>query len=687
MKSATVWSFVFAVALAVHADGLTRSIALYVPPGMADSLLFGDTVSMHHSLAVAGVPWQQCGNLDSACRSAVVVCPAKWTDQGLTQAQLDSLQAYVGGGGVLVGFWVRNAEAMPLFGVQSGAYSSRRYRIEWDTAAHDAALQWIDDPHEQIIRLGDSSKTEIFGTLGYAPGVSATALARFDDGSAAVVAHATGAGCTYALGFTARNIIAVNQIHWGYGASIAYSNDFEPTSDVFMLFFRGIYQKHIRHAVWKHTTPGGKAAALMVTHDVDSRSSVDTMAAFAQMEASRGVRAHYFVTTHHYRDPPRIGALYDDRAIAECRSAIALGHSIGSHSVGHFPDFGTSHFPVGAPGNTRENYRPLCPVDSTSGGTVYGELEVSRAILEEDLGTRVRSFRSGHMAWPAALPEVMQKTGYLFNSSRSACDVLTNFPFFMQKGTTILGKRLRVLEIPMTISDVLKEETFDSTTYVQAVQVWGDVLRRNADNGAPTVLLIHPNRMVKVAAEQLLLDATNTDIETLGFDEFGAFWNDRSVCVFSDKLAGDSTLTIRLHSAINPATRLCFACDGVPMGGTVKVRDASGAILETQQAQWRNMTLISLGHRLPIRNAGRPRQQRMEIQIRGGRMWLSGLPAHKTPVDIRLYNLQGVLVYHAAAIDPTIPQILDTRHLPAEVFVATIRLDNQYMRMTVNSHR
>ena len=42
-------------------------------------------------------------------------------------------------------------------------------------------------------------------------------------------------------------------------------------------------------------------------------------------------------------------------------------------------------FPIGETGNTKENYNPTNDGDITFGGSVYGELEVSKNVLEADI--------------------------------------------------------------------------------------------------------------------------------------------------------------------------------------------------------------------------------------------------------------------------------------------------------------
>ena len=106
------------------------------------------------------------------------------------------------------------------------------------------------------------------------------------------------------------------------------------------------------------------------------------------------------------------------------------------------------------------------------------------------------------MCYHKRLPKVLEDLGYLYNSTFSANDVLTNFPFYGTDEREFDGYLSSVIEIPMTISDASATFPFSFDSYPSNVARWKNVTLKNVANGAPTVLLIHPNRTYKLTAEQ-----------------------------------------------------------------------------------------------------------------------------------------------------------------------------------------
>jgi len=64
---------------------------------------------------------------------------------------------------------------------------------------------------------------------------------------------------------------------------------------------------------------------------------------------------------------------------------------------------------------------------------VLGETEVSKLLLEQDFGTMCRSFRAGFLDFNPKLINALDTLGYAFNSTFSANDVLTDFPYLSVK--------------------------------------------------------------------------------------------------------------------------------------------------------------------------------------------------------------------------------------------------------------
>src|SRR5690606_8110482 len=156
-------------------------------------------------------------------------------------------------------------------------------------------------------------------------------------------------------------------------------------------------------------------------------------------------------------------------------------HVLGSHSVGHFPDFADETlFPLGNLGNDADNYTPYYSSGSTSGGSVLGELEVSKNLLENDHNVEIRSFRPGHLAYNDSLALALEMLDYQFSSSVSATSVLTSFPFYAVKVRTFDGVESSVLEIPMTISDVFDD--ISAENYSEKVDIWLDATLKYNSN-------------------------------------------------------------------------------------------------------------------------------------------------------------------------------------------------------------
>lgn len=485
------------------------------------------TFGLRQSLDAMGIPYVITESVDEAVKHAIVCTSSYLESYTLKRSEKDELVAYVSGGGVLVSTNVDDNYLNSLFGIAGASKTNTRRLMSWQVQTHDPALKYFDDPKEITISLGESSAPSVINTRGYVLS-GATPLGNFDDGSAAVTKNHFGAGSAYVLGMSYTDMVVRNQLNLDFNAQRTYSNGFEPTSDTIMLFLRSIYESSIPHAVWKHTAPAAAKAALIITHDVDSQSSMDLMGRFADLEARNRIKATYNITTH-YIDDDLAGDYYTPN-MQKMLYLKSRGQAIASHSVGHFPDWHhESAFPQGLPGNTAATYTPYNNGTSTTGGTVYGELEVSKKLLEADLNVTVTTFRSGYLLWNNKQINALEALGYRYDSSMSANDVLTNFPYLMKRDGKLSGGVSSIYEIPMTISD----RGITAANYTGYVANWLDVMIKNAANAAPTVLLIHPNRDFKVTAEDMLLKRTPRDIAILDMDAFGNYWSDRARLTFN----------------------------------------------------------------------------------------------------------------------------------------------------------
>src|SRR3989475_8135887 len=187
-----------------------------------------------------------------------------------------------------------------------------------------------------------------------------------------------------------------------FEAARRWINWFEPSGDVFRLLLRGLYEDSVHPFLLVHTVPEGKRTGLCLSHDVDAREAFRNALTFAQMEAGLGVRSTFFVTTKYFTDSTDIGYYTPDR-VQWIRQVKALGSDVGSHSVSH--SFAFERFPTGSPAIDSARYDPKRP-------TVFGEVLVSKQLLDRDLKQQTRGFRAGYLLYPDELLRVLEEAGY-----------------------------------------------------------------------------------------------------------------------------------------------------------------------------------------------------------------------------------------------------------------------------------
>lgn len=548
---------------------------------------------------VAGIPYFVTTSVEEACEMGFMLLTSEIDDVTLNRSELSALKNWVSEGGILLAPFIKNTELFGLFGIQSTKLDKYRYILDWTEAETFTELKWIDDPMEKSLPLADSDYYKSIYTRGYTVS-TAQAMAYFEDNKVAVCRNDYGKGRAYAFGVEWKDVILRNLLNKDYKAQRSYSNGFEPTTDVFMLLLRAIFTENQEISVYKHTSPGESTSTLLITHDVDSRTIIATMNYFSNWEFIQGISTHYFVATHYFKDT-YMSAYFEEPNFEKIQELLERNHTIGSHSVGHFPDFEkTSIFPIGVPGNTQFSYQPAYNGSYTEGGTVYGELEVSRDLLNNDIGANVRSFRAGALAFNPRLINVMEELDYAFNSSMSANNVLTNFPYLQRTNKAFSGIPSNVLEIPMTLTDVSSNNKLVETNIDEVVDIWSDVIHRNDRNNAPSTLLISPNREWKLEALQSLLVNIPSAVITYNFEDFGDYWLDRKALDFGYNI-NDGILTIELKSDVAPAEDLSLVVENGSIVNQLVVLNQQGENVPFYVKSWNTSDLLITFSQQPIR--------------------------------------------------------------------------------------
>jgi hypothetical protein len=503
-----------------------------------------------HSLGEMGIPFFVTANLDQALRHPLVIVYPSVEGRTFSEDQVQKLNQHVERGGSLLSFRVLAGAVKPLFGFRDVVASRRRHRMIFDASA-DPIERYLNRPEEREVQLGNPKYDQIFWTNGYTSDGTSQVLARFDDGTAAILRKQFGVGKTYVFGVSLQDAVLRNQVNRDYDAQRQYANAFEPGSDIWLLMLRAWYESAQPGAVRLATIPFGGTSALLLSHDVDWENSFDPALDFAAMESRHHAKSTFFIQTKYVSDANSV-SFFSGKDLVDLQKLYSLGFSIGSHSVIHSRGF--NKFDLGAGTETFATYNPRgTGFDTATGATVFGEVRVSKELLDGELpGQQTVFFRAGHLRVPPSMPEALQRCGYLFDSSFTAPDVLTNFPYPLPLALGF-DEDSGLLEIPLTFED---EEAPSLNERVASAL---EVIRANAENQAISVILIHTNEAQhKLKAEEELLNQLPSDIAATDMVSFARFWRARERLKWSIA-PGQASSRVRLAVATEePVDGLTF---------------------------------------------------------------------------------------------------------------------------------
>jgi hypothetical protein len=532
---------------------------------------------MTHALGAMGVPFFVTQNLDQALRHRLLVLYPGIDARTFNDLQINQLHAHVEKGGSIFAVNVLAGAARPLFGFSSVSPSRRRYRVTFDSGA-DAILHYLNRPEELEVPLGNARAGDIFWTNGYSADPHATVLGRFEDGSAALLSNQLGKGQTYLAGVSYSDVLLRNQVNRDFDAERHYVNSFEPGADVWMLLLRAWYESREPDAVRLDTMPAGKSSVLLLSHDVDWENSFAPALDFVQMEKKHGASSTLFIQTKYVSDA-NSKAFFFGKNLEALVQLHANGASIGSHSVIHSRGF--NKFELGNGGETFSTYQPRgTGFESSTGATVLGEVRVSKELLDGNLPSQATVFfRAGHLRIPTSLPEALQRCGYEFDSSFTANDVLTNFPYRLPIDLGF-DEDSGLYEFPVTFEDE------QPPALAKRIDQTLDVIRANAENGAMNVLLIHSNEGgSKLAAEEELLRRLPSDVASEDMLAFAQFWRARDRLQWTATVSGASVvLQVRSAEVVSGLTFYFSRQVNGADAGVVVLEDRHRILLPTLRA-------------------------------------------------------------------------------------------------------
>lgn len=539
-----------AAAACLSSDALARIAVLDISERNFDLETSGDYARQVYSATylcdIAGYEYILTKDIDEAMDEDLILLANIITDTSFDLDEMNRIAKWVEEGGTLVVPAIKRAPSScvsvisDLFGIDASqrfTKDNERYIINWNPEFFgERELEYIDEDNERATSIG-SVKCFTFTPT------SCDVLAHFMKGEAAVARNKYGKGTAYLAGVVWRDVVQRNQLNKDLDSSRFYNNNFEPSSDVWAFFLRSIYAKAKGLAVWKFTVPAGYTQLLIPTHDCDSRTAYDEMHFMSDYEKSLGLSGHYFLTVHYYSDKENFGHsylsdFYNPETIPSAMQLLADGHTVGSHSVCHFPDFNkTRNTDV----VTRDEYahRATCEDGTSTGASTWAEIVMSKQILEEDLGNNVRSFRSGHLCVNPDFHAMLEEGDYEYQSCYTAGDLLSEFPFFGRYDNSWEKDQSKVLTMPLHISDVYNNkggEPLNNDTWSThpAPDEWESAMEKLRGNYASAILLIHPNREWKMTLQKKLIDRLDlNEVGLYNFEDYGDFWISRLNTEFS----------------------------------------------------------------------------------------------------------------------------------------------------------
>ena len=520
-----------------------------------------DPESAVRCLKAMGVPFFVTFDLHTALRHRLLLLYPEVDGTTFDTAQTKAIQKFVVNGGVVFAEDVFFGGFKPLFGFDEVIPLRTRHKIIFDATdtKSDPVFRYLNRAPEKEVPLGSPAIKEVIWTNGYKAAVGTKILGRFEDGSAAVLRHDVGRGHTYLIGVALNDVVRRNQQNRDYEAQRIYANGFEPGTDVWLLILRAWYETYSDTGIRLGTIPQGKRSVLMLSHDVDWEYSFKPMFAFAEFEKGVGASSTFFVQTK-YIDDANGRAFFFGESLDTVR-AIATRSDVESHSVIHSKLF--NKVPLGSGQEQYPSYQARAtPDNAAQDATTLGEVCVSKSLLDGEVpGQDTIFFRAGHLRVPPYLPEALVRCGYEFDSSFTAGDVLTNFPYELDFDLG-MTEPANIFEFPVTLEDEQLPPLLDR------VSAMLDTIEANAENGAPSVLLIHSNNaQEKLQAERALLSRLPQDILVENMTAYARFWKARDqLRWFPKAVAGGEQVEINAELPISGLTVVCLR----------RIRNASG---------------------------------------------------------------------------------------------------------------
>ncbi|MEQ2009082.1 MAG: hypothetical protein ABMA26_20060, partial [Limisphaerales bacterium] len=376
------------------------------------AILLTDTDSawlgLAHGLRSIGVPFLLTTNTAQALTHRVVFAYPRLSGAVLTAPELRALAAHPRTGGTLIAANVLGGGLENTFGFEQAVPSQQHYEIGFP--AQHPLTAGFTHARERVIRVAEPRNPAAIAGKHHYTQPAVPPLAVYEDGTAAILLRPWEAGYACALGFDPGYLLLLGHNNREEGIARSYVNQFEPSLDVLLRLFKELYRATAPAPVTLGSVPFGRQLPVLITHDVDYARSLTNALAYAEFEASVGVRATYFVQVKYLRDFNDV-AFFNDTAPPILQRLRALGHELASHTVCHSLNF--AKFLLGTGTESYPDYQPFVRTPIlTLGGSVLGELRASKFLLGKFGGQEIVTFRPGNLSNPYSLPQALLATGY-----------------------------------------------------------------------------------------------------------------------------------------------------------------------------------------------------------------------------------------------------------------------------------
>lgn len=453
-----------------------------------------------------GIPATFTTDATKALRHQVIIAYPSISGRVIARDNLRALADHVRGGGTLLTMDLAGGGLEELFGIETQMPSRAHEVVRWNAGSTKGQTTHFSGLRAEVK----------IGSLAFKPS-TADVIASYEDGSAAAVCRRVG-GKACILGVDLGSMAQRAMNGRSEMLSPEFVNTYQPGLDVAFRWVRDLYVEGEDNPFLIGTAPVGHEASLILTHDVDFTQSVANSSAYAAAIAKRGVSATFFIQTKYVRDWN--DDIFFNAANMPAIRDLSRTMEIGSHSVSHSRMFAS--FPLGSGDEAYPGYRPFVENQTTThGGTLLGELRVSKFLLETLTPAKVRTFRPGYLAYPEALPEALNAAGYRYSSVTTANIAQTHLPFQLSQGRS--GSSLvPVWEFPVTIEDEKAPRLGDR--FEAAVSL----INKIAKDGGVVVILIHPNVTDhKLRFEERIIDHFKNRLWIGSLGAFGDWWSAR----------------------------------------------------------------------------------------------------------------------------------------------------------------